>query len=59
MNLENIKEIAKNLGISPGKKKKAELIRSIQTTEANEPCFASGKASSCGQSDCLWLSSCN
>lgn len=58
MKLDEIKEIAQQHGIRTAKMKKAELIRTIQSTEQNEVCFEAGKANSCGQDDCLWRNDC-
>ena len=58
MKLDEIKEIARNLDIKSGKVKKAELVRAIQQTEGNAPCFASGKPALCGQDGCLWREDC-
>lgn len=59
MKLEEIKEIAKQHDIKAGKMKKAELVRAIQVAEQNDACFDTGKASECGQAECLWRSDCN
>ena len=59
MKLEEIKVIAKQYNIKAGKLKKAELVRAIQLAEGNDACFDSGKASECGQDDCLWRVDCN
>lgn len=59
MKLDEIKEIAKQHDIKAGKMKKAELVRAIQAAELNDPCFETGKASECGQTECLWRSDCN
>jgi hypothetical protein len=58
MKLEDIRKIAQQHGIKTTKMKKVELIRTIQSSEQNEPCFDSGKAGSCGQDSCLWRSDC-
>lgn len=58
MKMEEIKEVAKNLGIKPGKMKKVELIREIQKAEGNESCYNSGKVDSCGQESCAWRVDC-
>jgi hypothetical protein len=59
MKVEEIREIARQRGLKVGKMKKAEMIRIIQQSEGNEECFASGKASMCGQGNCLWLHDCD
>jgi len=58
MKLAEIKELAKQRDIKPGKMTKAELIRAIQQAEHNTPCFATGAATTCGQSACLWREDC-
>ena len=58
MKLDEIKEIAKQHNIKVGKLKKTELVRAIQLAEGNEACFDSGKASECGQDECLWRVDC-
>lgn len=59
MKLDVIKGIAMQQNIKVGKLKKAELVRAIQLTEGNEPCFGSGRASECDQAECLWRVDCN
>lgn len=59
MKLEEIKEIAKQHDIKTAKMKKAELVRAIQIAEQNDPCFETGQAAVCGQSECLWRADCN
>lgn len=58
MKIDDIKEIAKRHDIKAGKMKKADLVRAIQAAERNEECFATGKAGSCGQEQCLWREDC-
>lgn len=58
MQVKEIKEVAKALGIAPGNKRKADLIRSIQVTEGNFDCFASAYNKECDQLDCLWRKDC-
>ena len=58
MRMEEIKGIAQKKGILAGKLKKGELIRVIQTTEGNFPCFGRLTNSSCDQEACLWRPDC-
>lgn len=58
MKLVEIKAIAKQFGISAGKMKKADLVRAIQQSERNEPCFETGRAESCRQDTCMWRADC-
>ena len=57
MKVQEIKQIAVKMGIKPGKMKKAELIRTIQTTEGNHPCFQTAD-NNCDQTACCWRSDC-
>ena len=59
MTVKEIQGIAEKMGLKASKIKKAELVRMIQNTEENTPCFQTDSASSCGQENCMWLSDCN
>ena len=58
MTVNEIKIIAKKMGIKAGKMKKADLVRTIQSTEGNTPCFQTGVMATCGQENCCWRSDC-
>ncbi|GLI39500.1 SAP domain-containing protein [Geobacter hydrogenophilus] len=58
MNLTDIKKIAVQHGLSTTKLKKVEIVRAIQAEEGNTPCFDTGLASECGQTNCLWRDDC-
>jgi hypothetical protein len=58
MKVEEIKEVAKGLGIKPGKMKKADLIKEIQSAEGNDVCYNSGSKDVCGQEGCAWREDC-
>jgi hypothetical protein len=57
MNMAEIKDKAKALGIKPGRMKKVELIRAIQQAEGNLPCYG-GSNGQCWQSECCWIQDC-
>lgn len=57
MKMSDIQKRAKNLGLKPGKSKKAELIRMIQQQEGNYSCFESAQ-DFCDQSECCWRGDC-
>lgn len=59
MNMQEIKNIAKELGVKLGTMKKVELVQAIQTAEGNEACFNSGRSGNCGQTACTWKEDCN
>ena len=57
MNIAEIKNRARKLGIIPGKLKKDELILSIQKAEGNTPCFGTG-TEACPYLNCCWRHDC-
>jgi hypothetical protein len=57
MREQDIKEIARKMGVKSGKMKKVELIRAIQKAEGNIPCFAT-RGHECDQINCLWREDC-
>jgi len=59
MKIGEIREKAKQHGITAGKMKKAELVRAIQQIERNDPCFETGISVTCGQEGCLWREDCH
>jgi hypothetical protein len=58
MNIIQVKEVAKERGVKPGKLKKEELIRTIQLTEGNPQCYNTQFSHLCGQEGCLWREDC-
>ena len=58
MNIKHIREMAKNMGIKPGRLRKAELVRLIQKAEGNFPCFDTERVKDCGEENCLWQEDC-
>lgn len=58
MNMQEIREIAKGIGIKTSRLGKVELIQTIQLNEGNFDCFASAKQGECDQSNCLWRKDC-
>ncbi len=57
MDMTQIKEKAKQLGIQASKMKKVDLIRAIQSKEGNFPCFETAK-DYCNQLSCAWRNAC-
>jgi len=57
MTIYEIRIIAHKLGITPNKKNKIELIKSIQVKEGNTPCFKTA-GNFCDQTDCCWRNDC-
>jgi hypothetical protein len=58
MKLEELRDIAKSHGINSGKLPKAELIRSIQSSEGNFACFGTASDGACDQTGCMWRKDC-
>jgi len=58
MNMQEIRVLAKDLGIKYSRMKKAELIQTIQLTEGNFGCFSSAISGDCDQTACLWRDDC-
>lgn len=58
MNLQKIKEIAKEKGVRVGNMKKENIIRAIQRAEGNSDCFGTATAGVCDQLNCLWRDDC-
>jgi DNA polymerase/3'-5' exonuclease PolX len=57
MKMQEIREMAKKLGVRSFGKSKVELIREIQRAEGNFPCFGTAEGS-CDQLDCCFRSLC-
>ncbi|MDH5297490.1 MAG: Rho termination factor N-terminal domain-containing protein [Desulfobulbaceae bacterium] len=57
MKVQEIKKKATDMGINPGKMKKTDLIRAIQSTEGNYPCFQTA-TDFCDQDGCCWRGDC-
>ena len=58
MKVVEVRAVAAERGVQAGKMNKGDLIRTIQKKEGNEACFATGRASICGQAQCLWRDDC-
>ncbi len=59
MNLNEIKQLAKDRGIAPGRMRKEELIHCLQSQEGNPQCYNTQTVDSCGQEHCLWRADCH
>lgn len=58
MNMQEIREVAKDLGIKTSHINKVKLIQTIQASEGNFDCFSSATSGECDQSDCVWREDC-
>jgi len=58
MNMQEIRVLAKDMGIKSARMSKVSLIQTIQLTEGNFSCFASASNGECDQLQCLWRDDC-
>jgi hypothetical protein len=58
MNLTEVRNIAKQHGLTTGKHSKSELIKLVQSNEGNFDCYASASESECDQGGCSWRTDC-
>jgi hypothetical protein len=58
MRVEEIRTKARDLGVTPGRLGKVDLIRLVQREEGNFDCFATAISGICDQTDCLWRDDC-
>ena len=58
MQMQEIREIAKGIGVKTSRQTKVDLVRSIQGAEGNFKCFATATEGVCDQFDCIWRQDC-
>lgn len=58
MNMQDIREIAKERGVKAAKLNKINLVKSIQIAEGNFDCFATAFDGDCDQLGCIWREDC-
>jgi hypothetical protein len=58
MNMQDIRERAKDFGIKTSRMSKEKLIQAIQISEGNFSCFASAVDGNCDQMNCIWRKDC-
>jgi len=58
MNMQQIREIARDRGVRSGRMTKLQLVREIQKDEGNFACFGTASAGICDQTSCLWRPDC-
>lgn len=57
--MEEIRAIARERGLRPGQRKKADLVHLIQEQEGNPVCYGSAASEGeCARTDCLWRPDC-
>jgi len=57
MNMQQIRDKAREMQIAPGSMNKTTLIRTIQEKEGNVPCFKT-EVEACDQLACCWRIDC-
>lgn len=58
MQMQEIRQIAKQHGLKTARQSKVNLVRHIQSAEGNFSCFATAIGGQCDQLHCLWRSDC-
>jgi hypothetical protein len=58
MNISQIRSIAIEKGIKPGKMAKADLIQTIQRHDGDFDCYATAYDGVCDQLSCSWREDC-
>jgi len=58
MKFNDIKSMAKQMGINTYRMKKADIIMSIQRAEHNIDCYGTDRVTHCGEGGCLWREDC-
>ncbi len=58
MELQEIREIAREMGIGTRGMGKAEAVRAIQRAVGEIDCFGSAAGEECDQEDCMWREDC-
>jgi hypothetical protein len=58
MRVEEIRGIAKEMGIGTYRIKKTDLVRTIQREEDNIECYGTERVDICQEEACLWRSDC-
>lgn len=58
MKMQEIRDLAKGLGIKTSRMSMLQLVQSIQLSEGNFNCFASAIDGVCDQAGCMWRENC-
>jgi hypothetical protein len=58
MNMQQIRAIAVEKGVTRSHRSKRDLVRAIQRQEGSFDCFATDPAGLCDRTDCLWREDC-
>lgn len=58
MQVQEIRDKAKSMGLKTSRLSKVELVRQIQSAEGNFECFATALDGICDRPDCVWRNDC-
>lgn len=58
MKMQEVRIIAKKMGVKIQRPSKQKLIRAIQLAEGNFDCFGRAVNGECKQMDCIWREDC-
>ena len=58
MQMQQIRNKAKEMGLKTSRQSKLDLIRQIQVIEGNFECFATALDGICDRQDCIWREDC-
>jgi hypothetical protein len=58
MEFNEIRKMAKGMGINAYRMKKKDLIQAIQKAESNIDCFGTQRVEYCQEHECLWREDC-
>lgn len=58
MQMQDIRNKAKSMGLKTSRLTKVDLVRQIQTAEGNFSCFATALDGICDRTDCAWRKDC-
>ena len=58
MRFQEIRSVAKGLGIGTYRMKKTDMIRAIQREEDNNECYGTDRVDICEEEACLWRGDC-
>ena len=56
--MQEIRNVAKSLGLKTSRQSKLNLIRQIQIAEGNFECFATAHEGNCDRTNCVWRDDC-
>jgi|WetSurMetagenome_2_1015567.scaffolds.fasta_scaffold27022_1 hypothetical protein len=58
MNFNELRKMAKRMGVNTYRVKKPDIVRSIQREENNIQCFGTSRVEHCCEHECLWRNDC-